>query len=110
MINAKEEFLEDTKGKKVICARLETHEYDYELEHRKVIQYKLKEGYNQEALEAFLKSIDFNYDNGYGGQELFGVILCEDGVWFDRGEYDGSEWWQEHKCPTPEQVLRDDEE
>ena len=30
----------------------------------------------------------------------FGTIWCEDGVWFDRHEYDGSEYWDFHKYPT----------
>ena len=44
-------------------------------------------------------SLDFTYDDGFGGQQLDGQIWFKDGTWADRGEYDGSEWWQYHKCP-----------
>lgn len=44
-----------------------------------------------------LKSID--YDEGYGSQELFGIIVFKDGSWMDRYEYDGSEHWVHNKCP-----------
>ena len=47
-----------------------------------------------------MKNLDRYYNNGYGGQELFGIIYCEDGVWFERGEYDGSEWWNINKYPN----------
>ena len=40
-----------------------------------------------------------NYDAVFGGQELYGIVYCEDNIWLDRGEYDGSEWWQTHKYP-----------
>jgi hypothetical protein len=47
----------------------------------------------------FLNFLDREYDDGYGGQQLHGYIFCEDGIWFDRGEYDGSEWWNRNKYP-----------
>lgn len=50
-----------------------------------------------------LASID--YDNGYGGQELFGTIVFKDGTWLERGEYDGSEWWEHRKLPTEESLF-----
>lgn len=40
------------------------------------------------------------YDRGYGGQELFGTLWFSDGTWADRGEYDGSEWWEHRKRPA----------
>jgi len=43
--------------------------------------------------------LDFIYNNGYGCQELFGTIWYADGTWSERGEYDGSEWWEFKKCP-----------
>lgn len=36
------------------------------------------------------------YDNGFGGQELYGNVVFTDGTWLERGEYDGLEWW-DHK-------------
>ena len=43
--------------------------------------------------------LDFEYDSGYGGQELYGNIWYTDGTWSERGEYDGSEWWEHKICP-----------
>ena len=48
-----------------------------------------------------LKSI--NYYSGYGIQELYGVIAFKDGSWLERGEYDGSEWWE--LCVMPKEPI-----
>ena len=56
-------------------------------------------GYTEEQYNNFMLSLDFTYDDGFGGQQLDGQIWFKDGTWADRGEYDGSEWWQYHKCP-----------
>jgi hypothetical protein len=66
----------------------------------------LKKGFSKEEYEEFLKQIDIEYDSGYGIQYLDGCIWLTDGTWIDRGEYDGSEWWQHHSCPEiPESLL-----
>lgn len=52
------------------------------------------------SLSDVLPQLDFDYDNGYGRQELEGTIWYADGTWSDRGEYDGSEWWAHRKCPS----------
>jgi len=50
--------------------------------------------------------VDFGYDEGYGAQYVFGYIWLTNGVWMDRGEYDGSEWWEWHKYPQiPDELL-----
>lgn len=38
----------------------------------------------------------FDYDNGFGGQEIASdlIIYFKDHTYITRGEYDGSEWWQ----------------
>ena len=52
------------------------------------------------TLEEVLPALDFEYSDGYGCQELQGTIWYSDGTWSERGEYDGSEWW-EHKERPP---------
>lgn len=44
---------------------------------------------------------DFDYNDGYGGAEVLTdlVIIFNNGTWLERGEYDGSEWWDCKKCP-----------
>jgi hypothetical protein len=94
--NARKEFLEITKGYNVIAADIAFGDSWTDKEDR----MKLKPAYTQEDLKEFLTFLDSEYDSGYGGQELFGVIYCEDGVWMNRGEYDGSEWWNINKYPN----------
>ena len=50
-----------------------------------------------------LASIEY-YD-GYGMQELYGVIVFNDHSWLTREEYDGSEWWQKHVEPQEEDYI-----
>lgn len=104
MTNAKEEFLEHTKNKTVLCAKL-TFGDEYAYTQLIVI---LPLGYYKYDLELFLNQINKEYDSGYGGQELFGTIWYTDGTWSTRGEYDGSEWWDYHSCPDiPLDLFRD---
>lgn len=93
--NAKEEFLKTTAEFKVIAADIAFGDSWTDNEER----FKLKPLYTNEEYNELLKFLDRNYNSGYGGQELFGVIYCEDGVWITRGEYDGSEWYEVHKYP-----------
>ncbi len=46
--------------------------------------------------EEFEKLANFNYDDGFGGQEIADDLLIRmrDGAFFCREEYDGSEWWE----------------
>lgn len=95
MTNAKEEFLEHTNGKQILCAKIATGEDDW----KDVNTFLLKQNYTEYDYQHFLMQIDYTYDNGYGGQELFGIIWYTDGTWSSRGEYDGAEWWEHNKCP-----------
>tara|TARA_R110002020_G_scaffold36503_4_gene109773 strand:+ start:1082 stop:1420 length:339 start_codon:yes stop_codon:yes gene_type:complete len=63
------------------------------------IEVMLPVGFTKEEYDNFIKKLDVEYDDGYGGQELFGTIWLKDGTWMDRGEYDGSEWWNHQVCP-----------
>ena len=42
-----------------------------------------------------------DYDSSWGAQELFGHVLMKDGTWFERSEYDGSEYWSYKHRPEP---------
>ena len=111
--NAKTEFLNHIgySNSKVICAQIQrgdNFDVDEEITERNFI---LTTGYSQEDWNDFLSKIDFFYHSGYGGQELFGTIWYENGTWSDRGEYDGSEWWNYNKCPDiPDDIRRLDKE
>lgn len=96
MKSAKTEFLEFIKDKpKIKCCEIST---DYKT-------FNLPCNYSKGDFNCFLNLLNFKYDSGYGGQELFGTIWFIDDTWADRGEYDGAEWWQYQKCPDIPEVL-----
>jgi hypothetical protein len=102
-MNAKEEFLGHIRDRKVLCADM-AHQDCWH--NGAETDFELPVGYTQEQYDEFVNSLDFEYDRGYGGQELFGTIWYTDGTWSDRGEYDGSEWWNYQSCPgIPENLL-----
>jgi hypothetical protein len=96
MTNAKQEFLEHTKLHSIKCAMI-TFGDDYRDNTHTIFLPIL---WGQIDMDKFLKEINKEYDSGYGGQELFGLIWYHDGTWSSRGEYDGSEWWEHHEVPV----------
>lgn len=67
----------------------------------------LKVGYTTEEYNMFVNQLDFDYDAGYGGQELYGTVWLTDDTWLTRGEYDGSEWWDFNSLPEiPEELAQ----
>lgn len=52
------------------------------------------------TLDEVLPKLDFEYNSGYGSQEIEGTIWYADGTWSCRREYDGAEWWEHQVCPT----------
>jgi hypothetical protein len=95
VVNAAEEFIEHVKGRTITCAHVQSEHYA-DLKLPRVV---LKECHTEEDYQRFLAHLGFDYDAGYGAQELTGTIWFSDGSWSTRGEYDGSEWWEHHKCP-----------
>jgi hypothetical protein len=96
-MNAAIEFNNFIVGKPdVICAYVRNIRHYYDDDPTSI---SLKLGYTEEQYSNFMLDLDFTYDDGFGGQQLDGKIWFKDGTWADRGEYDGSEWWQYHKCP-----------
>lgn len=92
-MNVKQELSEALKGNaKIKCALIY---YD-----NKATQKILKINHSVDEFNDFLDSLDFTYDDGYGGQELFGTVWLEDNTWLSRGEYDGSEWWEHNVLPN----------
>ena len=111
MINAQEELLHILeKTKSVIkCAYIKCERGSYWDDDNYVqpSPVLLKEGHTQEEYKEFLQKLNFEYDAGYGGQELFGTVwLMKENTWLERGEYDGSEWWNYQECPQVPDELR----
>ena len=107
MINAKEELLEmlSNNNKKIedikVLSIVHKWYWDYG-EDDDDKNYLQIENINIDVL-------DFEYGNGYGGQRLFGIILFNDNTWLERGEYDGSEWWEYKSPPTLETIKNNHE-
>jgi hypothetical protein len=104
MTNAKQEFLDHISercvgGRTVRCAQIKLYNA------KNKVEAILPVGYTPEDLEEFLKEINLEYNDGYGGQNLYGTIWYNDGVtWSSRFEYNGSECWDFNEIPeiTPE--------
>jgi len=100
--NAKDEFIKHVKDRKILCAKVshgsECEEYG--------TKFLLKQGYTGTEYRSFLRKLDFDYDSGFGGQELYGLIWYTDGTWSSRGEYDGSEWWDYKRVPDVPEELK----
>lgn len=51
-------------------------------------------------LEVFKKLADAEYDSSYGAQHVaVDLVICGDGWYMERHEYDGSEWWEFKEQP-----------
>jgi len=49
---------------------------------------------------------EIKYNNAYGSQKIFGMILFNDCTWLERHEYDGAEWWEYHRPPSKKNILK----
>ena len=109
-MNAREEFIKHVGSKSVLCAEIQRgDDYDADDVDDQTSVFNLTTGWDSEDWSKFLSNLDFEYDSGYGGQNLFGTIWYADGTWSDRGEYDGSEWYEYHICPNiPAELDRKD--
>ena len=51
-------------------------------------------------LEQFWTLADTEYDNSFGAPEIAtDLMLIGDDFWMERGDYNGSEWWDFHRMP-----------
>ena len=99
-MNAKTELLMELEDKQIKCASIACKHYRIEKE------INLKVGFNESDFKEFLNKLDFEYDNGYGIQELYGFVWLQDGTWLSRSEYDGSEEWTHKQLPEiPSKLL-----
>ena len=104
MANCKNDFLREIEGREVKCAEIIYGSDYWDEEDRRVA--RLPESFSDSEYTSFLSQIDYEYDSGYGGQVVFGCIWYTDGTWSERGEYDGSEWWEHKSCPEIPKELR----
>ena len=100
MRNAKAEFIDEVEGKSVLCAWVMYAPNDDETTYNLCMHYTTTE------YDAFLQSLDFVYNAGFGGQELYGVIWYADGTWSERYVYDGEEEWVHRRVPVVPEYLK----
>lgn len=126
MTNAKKEFIDRIAnlGKKIKCAIVVKSRYEdgaYLVDNNGKVNSKavfnalagtlkdelnieavalLQEGYAEDEFNEFLDALDYDYDSGYGTQEVFGAVWMEDGSWWTRSEYDGAERWKRNVLPA----------
>lgn len=54
------------------------------------------------------KAKDIWYDAGYGTEKIYGdIYIVGENWWFERAEYDGSEWWKYKEFPTKNKNQRE---
>lgn len=107
MRNAKEELLRAIEGKQMKCAVIKV-ERDWMADDEEYMRtFLLMVDNTDEEVQEFLNDLDFDYDAGYGLQRIFGTVWFTDGTWLERGEYDGSEWWELKECPEIPSILID---
>lgn len=96
-------MLDSTKiGRNPIKCALITFGEDKWEKHR----FELHVNYTDQEYQEFMSGLNFDYHDGYGGQIIFGHVWFNDGTWLDRGEYDGSEWWEHRVMPViPDSLL-----
>ena len=96
-MNAKKELLDIITAKNLTILKIEI---DYDAEGLFCSYDDSEDNINHITS---IDDLDFEYDSGYGLQELQGVVHCKDKndnpVWLTRGEYDGSEWWNINTIP-----------
>lgn len=97
MKNVKDQFIEETKDKEVMCAWIRfCRRYRWPFP-----RYELKPGFSQKDFEAFLSAIDFEYEP-QPVQQLWGNIWYTDSSWSEfevDGKCGGFEEWQYRKVP-----------
>lgn len=104
-INAKEELLNILNENSLTIKAALIFKKSYYAKND--IEAFLKVNYTIGDLVNFLETLDFEYNNGYNTQELYGTVWLTNGNWIERGEYDGSEWWEYKTCPEIPDELKE---
>lgn len=71
--------------------------------------YKTDESFCYKSTwDDFCLKANFEYDNGYGGAEIpMDLVIVGKDFWLERGEYDGSEWWEFKTMPVEPEETRE---
>ena len=94
-MNASDELL-----KALPCGNdIERAYIEVDIDYDNTRNYYLDKYYLPEDYKKFFELLDFDYENGFGRQHIDGTVWLADGSWLERGEYDGSEWWEWKRSP-----------
>lgn len=78
----------------IVCASIQYKPFNWsKLEPYDTKNIILPVNHTKEQYKTFLKEMTFEYNSGFGAQELFGVVWLTNDVALERQDYDGSEWW-----------------
>lgn len=101
MENVKYELLQEIEGVlKIKCAEIRINQ------DSKMSRFILKVGYSNDEYNEFLSKLNIDYDNGFGEQNVFGIIWMIDKTWIEREERDGKEWWTRRINPEIPNFLK----
>lgn len=57
-------------------------------------------------IETFKRLADVEYSPGFGSSEVAtDLLVVGDNWWLERGEYDGSEWWEYKTAPIKPNIM-----
>ncbi len=63
--------------------------------------FYVSDGNYNTTWDKFAKNADFEYDNSYGNEEINPSLqIVGKDWWLERGNYDGSEWWEYKTLPN----------
>lgn len=95
MINAKQEFLNAIVqvNATVLWARFRS-------ENSALITLAPEDAMSKKSWNEFLKKLDYNYDNKFGGEYTEGAVMFSNEQWLTRVEYNGSSNWALIATPT----------
>lgn len=80
-------------------------DYNKSIEDVKYVKYKQSYTSIQQFLEV---AKDIYYDSGYGSPKIRPILIVGFNWWLERGEYDGSEWWEYKEMPSREDTMKKD--
>ena len=96
MVNTKTELLKILRT----TANIKCAVIHYAKPEHKIIKKVLKVNHSETDLYEFLNSLNYEYEEGHGDQELYGTVWLEDDSWLIRSEYGGFEWWEHNILPN----------
>jgi len=89
-VNAKKELLELTEGEEILAISIGSKGYDWGLDvgERQPLYFS-----GGKVVDAF-KLLDFEFDEGYGGEEGHSLYVWTKTKVIVKGTYDGAEWYE----------------